>query len=216
MTNQAYEAINQFVTETSPSTEAMEAARAHAEEFGLRVPSVPVGQLITTLTAVAQGDKVQAVAITPVSSIVGLYLLEGLGKNGIVTCIDPEAEHQAHAKETFRKAGHSPARIRFLPSRPLDVMSRLANDSYQVIYADVAPLDLPAVVKAAWPLLAPHGTLVLPDVLLDATIADTSRTDRATAAAREADSYLQDLEGAQITRLPLGSGLTLATKLATS
>ena len=45
------------------------------------------------------------------------------------------------------------------------------------------------------------------------TLADASRTDRDTAAAREADEYLRELEGASVTRLPLGSGLTLVTKL---
>ena len=49
--------------------------------------------------------------------------------------------------------------------------------------------------------------------MLDGTLADASRTDRDTAAAREADEYLRELEGASVTRLPLGSGLTLVTKL---
>ena len=92
-------------------------------------------------------------------------------------------------------------------------MGRLANDAYQVIYADVAALDLPAIIKAAWPLLQQGGTLVLANSLLDGTLADVSRTDRDTAAAREADEYLRELEGASVTRLPLGSGLTLVTKL---
>ena len=65
----------------------------------------------------------------------------------------------------------------------------------------------------AWPLLHQHGTLVLANSLLDGTLADASRTDRDTAAAREADEYLRELEGASVTRLPLGSGLTLVTKL---
>jgi len=92
-------------------------------------------------------------------------------------------------------------------------MGRLANDAYQVIYADVAALELPAIIKAAWPLLHQGGTLVLANSLLDGTLADASRTDRDTAAAREADEYLRELEGASVTRLPLGSGLTLVTKL---
>ena len=44
-------------------------------------------------------------------------------------------------------------------------------------------------------------------------MADSSRTDRDTAAAREADEAARTLDGATVTRLPYGAGLTLITKL---
>lgn len=92
-------------------------------------------------------------------------------------------------------------------------MGRLATAAYQVIYADVTPTDLPKLVELAWPLLGQRGTLVLANSLLDGTVADSSRNDRATQAALAADEYCRELDGAIVTRLPLGSGLTLVTKL---
>lgn len=215
VTTTAYDALRSFIESTSEVSEALTSARAHAEEYGLPVPDESTGQLLSTLAAVSSGttSRPQAVAITPAASVVGLYLLAGMSENGILTCIDPEAEHQASAKQTFRDAGYSSSRGRFLPSRPLDIMGRLANDTYQVIYAEVPALDMPALVKAAWPLLHQHGTLVLANSLLDGTVADSSRTDRDTAAAREADETARSLEGAAVTRLPYGAGLTLVTKL---
>lgn len=215
VTTTAYDALRSFIESTSEVSEALASARAHAEEYGLPVPDESTGQLLSTLAAVSSGttSRPQSVAITPAASVVGLYLLAGMSENGILTCIDPEAEHQASAKQTFRDAGYSSSRGRFLPSRPLDIMGRLANDTYQVIYAEVPALDMPALVKAAWPLLHQHGTLVLANSLLDGTVADSSRTDRDTAAAREADEIARSLEGAAVTRLPYGAGLTLVTKL---
>lgn len=215
VTTTPYDALRSFIESTSEVSEALTSARAHAEEYGLPVPDESTGQLLSTLAAVSSGttSRPQAVAITPAASVVGLYLLAGMSENGILTCIDPEAEHQASAKQTFRDAGYSSSRGRFLPSRPLDIMGRLANDTYQVIYAEVPALDMPALVKAAWPLLHQHGTLVLANSLLDGTVADSSRTDRDTAAAREADEIARSLEGAAVTRLPYGAGLTLVTKL---
>ena len=215
VTTTAYDALRSFIESTSEVSEALTSARAHAEEYGLPVPDESTGQLLSTLAAVSSGttSRPQAVAITPAASVVGLYLLAGMSENGILTCIDPEAEYQASAKQTFRDAGYSSSRGRFLPSRPLDIMGRLANDTYQVIYAEVPALDMPALVKAAWPLLHQHGTLVLANSLLDGTVADSSRTDRDTAAAREADEIARSLEGAAVTRLPYGAGLTLVTKL---
>lgn len=140
VTVQAYDALRTFIDSTSTESESLASARAHAEEFSLRIPDSSVGQLLTTLAASAAGEKVQTVAITPAASVVGLYLFDGLSDSGIVTCIDPEVEHQSHAKSTFRDAGYSPSRVRFLPSRPLDVMGRLATEAYHVIYADVPTL----------------------------------------------------------------------------
>jgi len=215
VTTTAYEALRSYIETTSEPSAALRGARDHADEYGLPVPDESTGQLLTTLTAASAGstERPQSVAITPAANVVGLYLLAGMPDHGILTCIDPEAEHQRSAKTAFREAGYAPSRGRFLPSRPLEVMGRLANDAYQVIYADVAALELPAFIKAAWPLLHQGGTLVLANSLLDGTLADVSRTDRDTAAAREADEYLRELEGANVTRLPLGSGVTLVTKL---
>lgn len=214
VTTTAYDALRNYIESTSEVSAALAGARAHAEEYGLPVPDEPTGQLLSTLAAASSipGERCQAVAITPAASVVGLYLLSGLSENGILTCIDPEVEHQQSAKKAFREAGFPASRGRFLPARPLEVMGRLAADSYQVIYADVPALDMPALIKAAWPLLRQSGTLVMANSLLDGTLGDTSRSDRDTASAREADEYVRGIDNAVVTRLPLGSGLTLVTK----
>jgi len=207
------DALRTYIESTSDVSEALATARRDAEEFGLRVPDEMTGQLLTTLAAASANDRsTGAVAVTPAAGVVGLYLLRGLGDTGTLTCIDPEAEHQTQARATFRDAGFAPSRARFLPSRPLDVMGRLANGAYQVIYVEVPPVELPTVITTAWPLLTQGGTLVLADALLDGTLADESRRDRDTAAAREADELARSLEGALVTRLPLGAGLTLITR----
>lgn len=213
MTDTAFDALSTYIETTTPADDAVDAARRDAEEFGLAVPDEATGQLLTTLAAATSADEsTGAIAVTPAASVVGLYLLRGLPGSASLTSIDPEVEHQRQAKRSFREAGHPSARIRFLPSRPLDVMGRLADRSYQLVYGDVSPLDLSAFVRTAWPLLIPGGVLVLPDVLLDGTLADESRRDRLTVAAREAQDYVASLEDALVTRLPLGAGMMLVTR----
>ncbi|RNE48458.1 O-methyltransferase [Corynebacterium alimapuense] len=214
MTDTVYDALRSYIEATSEIPEALAAARRDAEEFGLTVPDEVTGQLLATLVANSANPKsTGAVAITPAAGVVGLYLLRGLGKQGTLTCIDPEAEHQSQARSAFRAAGYAPSRVRFLPSRPLDVMGRLASGSYQLVYAEVSPIELTAAINTAWPLLTSGGTLVLADSLLEGTLSDQSRKDRATAAAREADELARTLDNALVTRLPLGAGLTLITRL---
>lgn len=209
----AFEYLRTYVESTTETDAAVARAREDAAEFGLPAPDEMTGQLLTTLAATTNGNgSTGAIAITPAAGLVGLYILNGLADNTTLTCIDPESEHQRQAKALFREAGYSPSRVRFLLSRPLDVMSRLANDSYQLVFGQVSPMDLKALVDAAWPLLRRGGALVLADALLDGTIADQTRKDRDTQAARDADEYIRSIEGAHVTRLPLGAGLTVVTK----
>lgn len=211
----AFEFLRNYVESTTEIDPALATAREDAAEFGLSVPDEMTGQLITTLAAVTNGEgSTGAIAITPAAGLVGLYILRGLANGTTLTCIDPETEHQRHAKSIFREAGYSPSRVRFLPSRPLDVMGRLASDSYQLVFGQVSPMDLRAFIDAAWPLLRPGGVLMLADALLDGTVSDETRKDRDTVAAREADEYVRALDAAHVARLPLGAGLTLVTKKA--
>lgn len=209
----AFEFLRNYVESTTETDPAVARAREDAAEFNLPTPDEMTGQLLSTLAATTNGEgSTGAIAITPAAGLVGLYILRGLREGSTLTCIDPESEHQRQAKVLFREAGYSTSRVRFLLSRPLDVMSRLANDSYQLVFAQVSPMDLKALFDAAWPLLRQGGTLVLADALLDGTVSDETRKDRDTVAAREADEYVRSIEGALITRLPLGAGLTLITK----
>ena len=201
-----------YLESTTELDPTLEQAYAEAPAFGLPVPDIVTGRLLTTLTAATQAQA--AIAITPAANVVGLYLLAGLGTNGILTCVAPEPEHQRFARQAFRSAGYSPSRIRFLPSRPLDVMGRLASHSYQLIYAEISPVDLKALVNTALPLLTTGGSIILPDMLFSGALIDEFRATRDMIAAREADEYICALEGVYVTRLPLGSGMTIITKLA--
>lgn len=213
-TDAAIAAQVNYIHATTETSQALAAARSGAEEFGLASPTEITGQLLSTLAATGTDSSSSgAVAITPAAGVVGLYILAGLGPRQTVTCIDPEAEHQTSAKEHFRAAGYAPSRARFLPSRPLDVLGRLATNAYHLVYLDVSPFDMKAAVDAAVPLLRAGGTLVLSDSLLDGTVADPTRRDRATQGARDADEHIRALEGVVVSRLPLSGGITLITKV---
>lgn len=195
---------------------ALTQAREEAEENGVAAPSQSVGDLLTVLAAATSGRGSQgAVSITPAAGVVGLHILAGLPAKTTLTCIEPEATLQAGAKQSFRAAGFAPSRVRFLTSHPLEVMGRLATSAYQLVYLDAPASELKQLIDAAWPILSPGGTIVVAGSLLDGTVADTTRRDRETEGAREADAFVDKLaldEDAKVARLPLDGGLTLITK----
>lgn len=215
MSDSAFSTLDEYITAKEQDSTLID-ARSDASEYSLPTPSIAVGSLLGTLAAaggaVSSAGVTGAVAITPAAGVVGLHILAGLPEKAALTCIDPEADHQTRAKAAFRDAGFGLSRARFLPSRPLDVLGRLAAGAYHLVFADVDPVDLPAVVDAAWPLLSPGGTLVLAGSLLDGTITDPTRKDRGTLAAREAEELVDSIEDAVVTRLPLDSGVTLVTR----
>ena len=213
MNDTAFDALRSYIADTTVIDNALAAAQQDTEEFGLAAPDAAAGSLLSALAASYIDEAgVGAIAVTPAAGVVGLYLLRGLGLTGTLTCIDPETEHQRQARTNFMAAGYKPNQFRFLPSRPLEVMSRLAADSYHVVYGDIRPSDYRAFIDAAWPLLRSGGILILANSLLDGTLSDATRKDRDTICAREADEYVRSMDQAVVCRLPLGSGLTLITK----
>ena len=216
MTDTAFDALCSYITDTTAVDDALLAAQRDAEEFGLAAPDAAAGSLLSALAASYTDEAgVGSIAVTPAAGVVGLYLLRGMGLTGTLTCIDPETEHQRQARTIFMAAGYRSNQFRFLPSRPLEVMGRLATDSYHVVYGDLRPSDYRAFVDAAWPLLRTGGVIVLANSLLDGTLSDETRKDRDTVAAREADEYIRAMSDAVVCRLPLGAGLTLITKKET-
>nr|WP_246049142.1 class I SAM-dependent methyltransferase [Corynebacterium tapiri] len=204
-----------YINATTATDEHIERARTTAAEFGVQCPDEATGNLLSTLAATGRNAHTSgAVIVTPAAGLVGLHVLRGLNDRQTLTCIDPEAEHHHSARELFRAAGFTGSRSRFLPSRPLDVMGRLTNGAYHLVYLDVSGMDMVAAVRAAFPLLSVGGTIVLADSLLDGTIADHTRRDQDTLGARAADEYARELEDAVVSRIPLGAGLTLITRTA--
>jgi predicted O-methyltransferase YrrM len=222
-TGSALDAVRTYVNTTADIDNPLTEARTAADEYGLLSPDAMTGEFLTFLAARAAsaaalaGEQPTAVVMSPAAGVTGLYLFAGFGdaegKNaGHVTCIDPEATHQHLARRSFTTAGIRNGAFRFLPSSPLEGVTRLAADSYDIIVSDSAVELVRATVDAALPVLRPGGVLVLLNSLLDGAAADPSRTDRDTTAVRETQEFLRDLENVTVARLPLGGGATLVTK----
>ncbi|MEJ4112765.1 O-methyltransferase [Corynebacterium kroppenstedtii] len=203
--------MTDFINATTLETDAMDFARDAADELGLPTPDQLTSSFLTTLSATCCQDK-SAVVISPAACVSGLAILAGMGPQGHVTCIDTEAVHQRVARQAFNTANIPSNQYRFLPSRPLEVMTRLAAHSYSLIYAEVPPVDASTLVDQALDLLEPGGLIVLADMLLDGTIANPARKDRDTASARQLDESLRNRDDLRLSRLPLGAGMVIISR----
>ncbi|MFT3663081.1 MAG: hypothetical protein QM809_17440, partial [Gordonia sp. (in: high G+C Gram-positive bacteria)] len=92
--------------------DALQAARARAEELGASTVSPAAGALLSLLTRIADAQHV--VEIGTGVGVSGLWLLAGMPVGGVLTTIDPEPEHHAAARLAFADAGISPSRTRLI------------------------------------------------------------------------------------------------------
>ncbi len=91
----------------------------------------------------------------------GIHLLHGMRPDGVLTTVDPEPEHQQFARQAFRAAGFASNRARFIPGRALDVLPRLADAGYDLVFCDGDRLEYLDYLAESLRLLRPGGLVAL-------------------------------------------------------
>jgi predicted O-methyltransferase YrrM len=142
----------------------------------------------------------------------GVWLLRGMRPEGVLTSVDVEAEHQRIAKETYAAAGIAPQRARLIPGAALDVLPRLTDGHYDLVFCDGDKREYPAYLEQAARLLRVGGIVAVDNSLWHDRVADPSVRDEATMAVREMlDTVRSDERWVEVL-LPVGDGLLLACK----
>ena len=172
-----------FLEAWLPEDEILLAARRRGAELGA-VPIGPGGGAMLRFLAASVAARA-VVEIGTGAGVSGLWLLRGMARDGVLTTIDVEAEHQRAAKEAFVEAGIAPNRTRLITGRALDVLPRLTDGAYDVVFGDAAKGEYPDYLDAALRLLRPGGIVVFDNALWHDRVPDTSARDPETVAVRE-------------------------------
>jgi predicted O-methyltransferase YrrM len=134
-------------------------ARTRGTEFGC-APIEPAGGAALRFLATALRARA-VVEIGTGSGVSGLWLLRGMAPDGVLTSIDIEPEHQRLARVGFREAGYQSSRLRLINGIALDVLPRLADGAYDLVFADAVAVEYPRYLDAAIRLLRPGGVVAL-------------------------------------------------------
>ena len=186
------------------------AARERAVEAGAGAVTPAVGALLSLLARLAGGKAV--VEVGTGAGVSGLWLLAGMRADGVLTTIDIEPEHQHLAKQSFAEAGIGPGRTRLISGRAQDVLTRLADESYDLVFIDAQPADQPHFVEEGVRLLRPGGVIVVHRASLDGRVSDPAAHDADVTAAREAARRIAEDERLTPVVVPLGDGLLVAAR----
>ncbi len=199
-----------FTENYVPEDRALQVARSLAHEVGL-VPVRAGAGAALRLMAAAGGARA-VVEIGTGTGVSGLWLLAGMRADGVLTTIDVEAEHQRMARRIFLEAGYPASRTRIITGRALDVLPRLSDGAYDVVFVDGDREEHGACVTGALRLLRPGGVLALSGALAGGRIADPAARDPQTVALRELVRSLREAEEWVPALLPVGDGLLVAVK----
>ena len=146
------------------------------------------------------------------SGVSGLALFAGMQPDGVLTSVDIETEHQQAAREAFRSVGIPPQRFRLIAGSALDVLPRLSDGAYDLVFVDADKLEYAEYVEQGLRLLRHGGVLAVDNALWHDRTADETNTDDQTEAVRSALATVSDNEDLISALLPVGDGLLVAVK----
>lgn len=185
-------------------------ARAKGTELGC-VPVLPgAGAALSMIAAVAGARSV--VEIGTGAGVASIWLLRGMRPDGVLTTIDVEPEHHRAARETYAEAGIPSNRVRLISGRALDVLPRLTDGAYDVVFCDADKQEYPGYLEQALRLLRPGGVVAFDNALWHDRVADPTQRDEDTTAIRELGKAVREDERLTSAMLAAGDGLLVAVK----
>ena len=193
-----------------PEREIVAKARETAVELGAHPVSPGTGAALRLLAAVSGARAVLEVGTG--AGVSGLWLLDGMAPDGVLTTIDHEVEFQKHARRAYMSAGVSTQRTRLIAGRALDVLPRMAARGYDMMLIDADIMETPDYLDHALRVLRPGGLVAVAHALWNDQVADPARRDPETVVAREVVRFLGASDDFIPCLLPVGDGLLAAVR----
>jgi predicted O-methyltransferase YrrM len=189
----------------------MQLARKNGVEVGAIDPTPAVGNFLKFATQLTGAKSV--VEIGTSSGVSGLWVLQGLSDDGVLTTIDVEREHSKIARTVFEEADIPSTKYRIITGNLIDVVGKLADNSYELIITRDA-LDLFEIVQESFRLLKSGGLLIIDQALSNGKVADSTQRDPESIARRDAIKVIKEDARWSSSVVPIGAGILVAHKLA--
>lgn len=178
--------------------------------MGCPVTQAGSGAALRFLASIVRAKSV--VEIGTGVGVSGLWLLRGMRPDGVLTSIDVEAEHQRMARAAFVEAGIGPSRIRLINGRALEVLPRLADESYDMVVIDAVKAEYADYLVESLRLLRCGGVVAFDNALRGGKVVDPTARDPESVALRELARIVRDHDRLVPVMLPVGDGLLAAVR----
>jgi predicted O-methyltransferase YrrM len=200
-----------YIDDFLPEDDALTIARRNAAEIGGAAPVSPLTGGTLRFLAGAIGAR-SVVEIGTGCGTSGIWLLRGMQPAAVLTTVDVEPEHQRLAKAGYLAAGFTPGRYRLIGGLALEVLPRLADGAYDMVFCDADRQEFPDYLTAALRLLRPGGIVVFNATMPGTTSGERLPTDAEMAALSELREKVREDEQLVPLLLPVGNGLLCAVR----
>jgi len=200
-----------YVDDFLPEDEALIGARRNAAEVGGAAPVSPLTGATIRFLAAAVGARA-VVEIGTGCGTSGIWLLRGMRTGAVLTTVDVEPEHQRLARAAYLAAGLGASRYRLIGGLALDVLPRLADGAYDIVFCDADRQEYGDYLIAALRLLRPGGLVIFNGVLPGGSPMERMPAEAEVRAAAELREQVRSDERLVPLLLPVGNGLLAAAK----
>ena len=194
-----------------PEDDALASARRNAAEVGGAAPVSPLTGATLRFTAAAIAARA-VVEIGTGCGASGIWLLRGMRPGAVLTSVDVEPEHQRLARAAYLAAGFPASRYRLIGGLALDVLPRLADGAYDLVFCDADRQENGDYLAAALRLLRPGGIVIFNGVLPGSSPGERAPTEAEMTAAADVREQVRADERLVPLLLPVGNGLLAAAK----
>jgi predicted O-methyltransferase YrrM len=206
------QATTDYVEGYLPEDEALLEARRNAADVGGAPPvSAAAGAALRFIAAALTAKTVVEIGTGCGTS--GIWLLRGMRKDGVLTSVDIDPEHQRLARKAYTAAGFTANRYRLIGGKAADVLPRLTDGAYDLVFCDADKHEYPSYLAAALRLLRVGGVVAFDNALWGGKVAVPSITDPETSAIREACDLVREDQRLVPLLMPVGDGLLAAVKV---
>ncbi|MDG2496633.1 MAG: class I SAM-dependent methyltransferase [Aquiluna sp.] len=184
-------------------------ARKSAEELGVESVTAATGAGLAAIAGLLSAKNI--VEAGTGAGVSALWLLSA-SETSTLTTIDDEPEYQNQARKNFTDSQIPASRARVIAGKAAAVMANMTEAAYDMVFLDVDPLSLEALIPHAASLVKPSGAIVIAHALFRDRVPNPALRDDETSAMRDAVSGFEDSEEFASSISMLGDGLLIAVR----
>lgn len=202
--------IAKYLDDLASEDEALTGARDASLELGVAPIAPAVGAQVAAIAAATQASAILEVGTG--AGVSGLWLLRG-APTATLTSIDTELDHQQHARAAFAKAGIPVTRARLITGKARDVLPRMNEASYDIVFLDADAANLLEYVEHALSLVRVGGSVLVAHALMGGKVADPAQRSDEVADLRALLKELSTSDAVRAAVSPVGDGLLQIVRL---
>lgn len=199
-----------FANELITEDEVTAKARQLALELGVTPIAAAVGAQASVIVAATSATRILEIGTG--LGVSGLWLLKA-SRTAQLTSIDTEIEQQQNARGFFTEAGIAPSRVRLIAGSALEVLPRMNENAYDVVFVDAAPASVIELVEHALRLARPGGTVLVAHALWGGAVSNPANRDPIGTGFRTLISEIAASSAVVSALTIVGDGLLQITKL---